>query len=156
MFAPLISFPRTHSRTFPESLSDIHKQREVVTGTDATGQHHSWNGSAAALLRTWCTLPRQLWTQKHTREYLKWQQLKLVFLLKKRWRESPRPLFWKQNDSNETNLCIYLLPIAFLRFREHSPCGAAEGHELYAKCFCGVKLTKDARVLSSCFRWHFL
>lgn len=75
---------------------------------------------------------------------LKWQQIKLLFPLKERWWEPPRPLFWKQNDSNEKNLCTYLLAIAFLRFREHCPRGL-----LWTIEFCAFAESNLKRMLGS-------
>lgn len=97
----------------------------------------SWNGSRTVLERFCHEVDAhgpgsyELKTYKRI-TCLKWQQIKLLFPLKERWWEPPRPLFWKQNDSNEKNLCTYLLPIAFLRFREHCPRGLLWTIELCA------------------------
>lgn len=117
-----------------QNHSDTFKLREAVTGIDVISWYFSWNRPGAVLPQSWCTLPRQLLPKAYERmTHLKWQQIKKkkrhFFPLKKRWRKPPTPLFWKQNDGNEKNLCIYFLSMAFLRFREHCLCGAAVGHD---------------------------
>lgn len=47
-----------------------------------------------------------------------------------------------KTDRNEKNLCIYLLPKAFLRFREYCLCGAAVGHEYVLNAFAESNLKR--------------
>lgn len=62
---------------------------------------------------------------------------KTVSPAEEKMKGTSKTTFLKQNDSNEKNLGIDLLPIAFLRCREHCLCGAAVGHEYVLNAFAG-------------------
>lgn len=106
----------------------------------------SWNGSGTVLPWSWCTLPRQLWTQNIQENNLSEMAAnKTSFSPKGKMMGTSKTSFLK-TEWQQWKEPLYLSSVhSFPEIQRTLPAGAAVDH--WVMCFCGVKLKK--RMLGS-------